>query len=198
MYEKSYNYVKTYGAEGINNKLLLRVCSIFLRENPEDYTEDESFCRLCHYLYDKGKYDTELLSYLIKYYQGNLGQMRKVWKSSNELGLDNYELEERLLVQSLFAHSHVKELITIFEDYVRQGARPSIERAFMINQSYEYFVKQNITEESVMNRLYHMFAEGEELPDICKFALLQGFSDQEEKMREYEAVLKPLVAEMLQ
>lgn len=198
MYEKSYNYVKTYGAEGINNKLLLRVCSLFLRENPEAYIEDESFCRLCHYLYDKGKYDTELLSYLIKYYQGNLGQMRKLWKSSNELGLDNYELEERLLVQSLFAHSHVEELITIFEDYVRKGARPSIERAFMINQSYEYFVKQNITEESVMNRLYHMFAEGEELPDICKFALLQGFSEQEEKMRECEAVLKPLVAEMLQ
>lgn len=198
MYEKSYNYVKTYGAEGINNKLLLRVCSLFLRENPEEYTEDESFCRLCHYLYDKGKYDTVLLSYLIKYYQGNLGQMRKVWKSSKELGLDNYELEERLLVQSLFAHSHVEELITIFEDYVRQGARPSIERAFIINQSYEYFVKQNITEESVMNRLYHMFAEGEELPDICKFALLLGFSEQEEKMREYEDVLKPLVAEMLQ
>lgn len=198
MYEKSYNYVVTYGAEGINNKLLLRVCSIFLLENPEGYTEDESFCRLCHFLYEKGKYDTELLSYLIKYYQGNLGQMRKLWKSSKELNLDNYELEERLLVQSLFANSHVEELIEIFEDYVRQGARPSIERAFIINQSYEYFVKQKITEESVMKRLYHMFAEGEKLPDICKLALLQGFSKQEEKMKECEAVLKPLVAEMLQ
>lgn len=197
MYEKSYNYVVTYGAEGINNKLLLRVCSLFLRENPEAYTEEEKFCRLCHYLYDKGKYDTVLLSYLIKYYQGNLGQMRKVWKSSKELGLDNYELEERLLVQSLFAHSHVEELIEIFEDYVRQGARPSIERAFIINQSYEYFVKQKITEESVMKRLYRMFAEGEKLPDICKLALLQGVSEQEEKMKECENVLKPLVAEML-
>lgn len=198
MYEKSYNYVITYGAEGINNKLLLRVCSLFLREHPEEYKEDENFCRLCHYLYDKGKYDTALLSYLIKYYQGNLGQMREVWKSSRELELDNYELEERLLVQSLFAHSHVEELILIFEDYIRQGARPSIEKAFIINQSYEYFVKQNITEESVMHRLYRMFAEGEELPDICKLAVLQGFSEQEDKMREYEPVLKPLVAEMLQ
>ena len=49
-----------------------------------------------------------------------------------------------------------------------------------------------------MHRLYRMFAEGEELPDICKLAVLQGFSEQEDKMREYEAVLKPLVAEMLQ
>lgn len=198
MYEKSYNYVVTYGAEGVNNKLLLRVCSLFLRENPEAYTEDENFCRLCHYLYDKGKYDTQVLAYLIKYYQGNLGQMRKVWKSSIELGLDNYELEERLLVQSLFAHSHVEELIEIFEDYIRQGARPSIERAFIINQSYEYFVKQKITEETVMKRLYHMFAEGEELPDICKLALLQGFSEQEEMIQQCEVVLKPLVKEMLQ
>lgn len=198
MYEKSYNYVKTYGAEGVNNKLLLRVCSLFLREYPDEYKEDESFCRLCHYLYDKGKYDIELLSYLIKYYQGNLGQMRKVWKSSKELELDNYELEERLLVQSLFAHSHVEELIEIFEDYVRQGARPSVEKAFIINQSYEYFVKQKITDDSVMNRLYHMFAEGEELPDICKLALLKGISEREEKMKEYEKVLKPLVQEMLQ
>lgn len=198
MYEKSYNYVITYGAEGINNKLLLRVCSLFLSEHQEEYKEDENFCRLCHYLYDKGKYDTALLSYLIKYYQGNLGQMRKVWKSSKELELDNYELEERLLVQSLFAHSYVEELIMIFEDYVRQGARPSIEKAFIINQSYEYFVKQKITEVSVMNRLYRMFAEGEELPDICKLAVLQGFSEKAEKMKECEEVLKPLVAEMLQ
>ena len=197
MYEKSYNYVITYGAEGINNKLLLRVCSLFLREYSQEYKEDENFCRLCHYLYDKGKYDTSLLSYLIKYYQGNLGQMRQVWKSSRELELDNYELEERLLVQSLFAHSYVEELIEIFEDYIRQGARPSIEKAFIINQSYEYFVKQNITEESVLHRLYRMFAEGEELPDICKLALLQGLSEHEDKMKEYESVLKPLVAEML-
>ncbi|MBQ4530321.1 MAG: hypothetical protein IJA36_06895 [Lachnospiraceae bacterium] len=198
MYEKSYQYVKDYGAEGINTRFLLRICSLFLREYPEEYTEAESFCRLCHYLYDKGKYDIELLSYLIKYYQGNLHQMRDIWKSSKELELDNYELTERLLVQSLFAHSYVEELPDIFEDYIKKGARPSIEKAFIAKQSYEYFVKENITDERILKRLYQMFAEGEELPDICKLALLNGCAEKGEEISEKRSVLQPVLMELLQ
>ena len=196
MYEKSYQYVKAYGAEGINTKFLLRICSLFLREHPEEYQEDESFCRLCHYLYDKGKYDTELLSYLIKYYQGNLHQMRDLWKSSKELELERYELTERLLVQSLFAHSYVDELVDIFEEYIKKGARPSIEKAFIANQCHEYFVKENLTDGRILRRLYQMFAEGEELPDICKMALLKGFAEKEE-ISEKREVLQPVLVELL-
>lgn len=198
MYEKSYSYIETYGAEGLNNKLLLRVCSWFLREHKEEYQEDAVFCGLCHDLYHRGKYDVELLNYLIQYYQGNLWQMRELWKSSKEFELENYELEERLLVQSLFAHSYVEELVDIFEDYVRQGARPSIEKAFLVNQSYEYFVKQKITEDRVLEHLYRLFAQKEELPDICKLALLRACGEMPEKMTDNEAVLKPLVQELLQ
>lgn len=198
MYEKSYQYVITYGAEGINQKLLLRICSLYLQEKKESYQEDESFCRLCHYLYGRGKYDVELLKYLVHYYQGSIGQMRQLWKSSKELEIDNYDLEERLLVQSLFAHSYVEDLIDIFEDYVQQGARPSIERAFIINQSYEYFVKKKITDNRVLERLYRMFAQGEELPDICKVAVLQYFSEQPERHKECENVLSKLLIELLQ
>lgn len=197
MYEKSYQYVITYGAEGINQKLLLRICSLYLREQREKYQEDERFCRLCHYLYGRGKYDVELLTYLVHYYQGSIGQMRQVWKSSKMLEIDNYDLEERLLVQSLFAHSYVEDLMDIFEDYVHQGARPSIEKAFVINQSYEYFVKQKITDRRVLERLYQMFAEGEVLPDICKAAVLQYFSEQPQRHRECQKVLCQLMEELL-
>lgn len=198
MYEKSYQYVSTYGAEGINQKFLLRICSLYLQEQREDYQEDEKFCRLCHYLYGRGKYDTQLLNYLVHYYQGSIGQMRNLWKSSKELEIDNYDLEERLLVQSLFAHSYVEELIDIFEDYIRQGARPSIEKAFVVNQSYEYFVKQKITDKRVLERLYHMFAEGEELPDICKVSVLRYYAELPEYHQEYEQVLEKLLQELME
>ena len=198
MYEKSYYYIKTYGADGISSKLLLRICSLFLREYREEYQEDVEFCRLCHALYHKGKYDVELLDYLIEHYQGNLSQMRELWKSSKEFELENYQLEERILVQSLFAHSYVEDLIDIFEDYVRQGARASVEKAFIIHQSYEYFVKQNITEDRILEHLYRKFAQGEILPDICKAALLLNYSEKPEKMKEGEKVLKPLVMEFLE
>ena len=198
MYEKSYQYIKAYGADGVSSKLLLRICSLFLREQREEYQEDQEFCRLCHQLYHKGKYDVELLRYLMEYYEGNLCQMREIWKSSKEFEVDNYQLVERLLVQSLFAHSYVEDLIDIFEDYVKQGARPSVEQAFVANQCYEYFIKQNITEDRIMEHVYRMFARGEQLPDICKAALLQAYSEKTEKIAEGEKVLKPLVLEFLQ
>lgn len=197
MYEKSYQYVCAYGAEGINLKLLLRMCSLYLREKQESLYEDQVFRVLCHYLYDKGKYDMELLAYLVGHYQGSLSQMRTLWKSAREFGLDNYELEERMLVQALFAHSYVEELSDIFLDYVRQGARPSIEKAFISSLCFEYFSKERITEPGILEHLYQMIRGGEELPQICEIALLKYCAQDKEALAKREEVLAPILKKYL-
>lgn len=197
MYEKSYYYVCIYGTEGIHLKLLLRMCSLYLNEKQESLREDDMFRRLCHYLYDKGKYDLELLTFLVRYYQGSLSQMRTLWKSAREFGIDNYELEERMLVQALFAHSYVEELSDIFLDYVRQGARPSIEKAFISNFCFEYFSKECVAEPEIFEHLYQMVRSGEELPDICEIALLKFWGQDGDTLEEREKVLAPLLKKYL-
>ena len=197
MYEKSYNYVCSYGAEGMNLKLLLRMCSFYLREKRESLYEDQMFRVLCHYLYDKGKYDVELLAYLVGYYQGSLSQMRTLWKSAREFGLDSYELEERMLIQALFAHSYVEELSDIFLEYVKQGARPSVEKAFISSICFEYFSKERITESKILDHLYQMVRVGEELPKICEIALLKYCAQEKKAMAQREKVLGPILQKYL-
>ena len=57
--------------------------------------------------------------------------MRDVWSTAESFGVDTLAIEERILIQMLYTDAFVGNAAAIFQSYVKKGADPSVELAFL-------------------------------------------------------------------
>ena len=95
-------------------KRLMRMCSRLIEEANYVYEDDLAYISsLC---YAAGSYDEVLTAYLVRYYNGTSDKMVALWKSAIEMGVDAYELEERIitpkdLTEELWKHTfHISHI----------------------------------------------------------------------------------------
>lgn len=182
MYEKAYEWIKLCDGEGIEAKLIVRLCSRLLAL--EGMTEDEQMTALVYTAFRAGKYDESLLTYLCRYFKGTCREMRDIWKAAEGFGIDTYELCERILVQMLYTGAHIGEKADIFRCYVSGGARSNIERAFLAQCCYDYFVHDRITHSFVLEDLQRVIEREEEVPLVCKLAYTKYYAENRKQADE--------------
>ena len=190
MYDMAFDWVCEFGVEHIEVKTILRLCSRLLERR--DFEEEEYMLGLCAYVYHRKRYDENILFYLVKYFEGNIRELRGLLHSSESFALDTYTLYERLLVQSLFAGVHIGEKMKLYDAYVRKNGSLDIEKAFLTRCAYDYFVEQCITEDRVFERLIQLITEGETVNRVCRLAILKWASGREADSWNTE-VLKELL-----
>ena len=177
MYDTAFEWVCEFGAERIEVKTLLRLCSRLLERR--DFEEEEYMLGLCSYVYHQKRYDENVLFYLVKYFEGNIRELRGLLHSSESFAIDTYTLYERLLVQSLFAGVHISERMKLYDAYVHKNGSIDIEKAFLTRCAYDYFIEQCITEDRVFQRLIRLITEGEPVNRVCRLAILKWASEKE-------------------
>ncbi|MBQ7359118.1 MAG: hypothetical protein IJW63_03365 [Lachnospiraceae bacterium] len=193
--DKAYEMICTYGKEKVDAKTLLRTCNYMLQQT-EDY--DPQLLALAIYIFRQGKYSENILSYLVKYYEGTSKELRNVWKAAKEMELDTWQLEERILVQILFTGAFVGEKMEIFASYVAGGAREEVEAAFLTQCAYDYFVRERVTDLYVFEEILRQINLGEPIPVVSRFALLRFYAENKEYMDEQaQAVVRQLVLEFV-
>ncbi len=69
MYEKAYEWISLCGGEGIEAKIIVRLCGRLLAL--DGMKEDPVMTALIHRAFLSGKYDELLLNYLNLYFKGN-------------------------------------------------------------------------------------------------------------------------------
>lgn len=178
MYGKALQWVDRYGPAGLDPKTIVRLCSRVLKSG--EYKEDERFTNVIYYAFGRGKYNEEILSYLVQHFEGNTRQMRDIWKAASNFEVDTYALEERILVQLLWTSGYVGEGVRIFESYVAKTPRNDIAIAFLSYLCFEYFVKDKVMEPFAWQFILKMYVQEEKLPFVVQAAWLKHIAGQPE------------------
>ncbi|MBQ6587093.1 MAG: hypothetical protein IJI01_00275 [Butyrivibrio sp.] len=183
LYEKALDWVKTYGTFGVDARTILRLCSRMI--DRQQYAAEPAEVEIAYFAFSNGKYDEQLLTYLVKYFEGTLKEERNVWKAAESFGLETYVLCERMLLQMLYTGSYVGEKIDIFKQYVRMGANTDIEVAFLTQAAYDSFVVGKVTDVFIFEEIEKLSLERVPLQDVCKLAYLRYYATEKATGEEY-------------
>lgn len=182
MYQKAYEWIMLRGGLGADPKIIMRLCSRLLAFELAE--PSDALTMLVHGAFTSGKYDDNLLNYLIKYYQGTVKAMRDIWKAGMAFGMDTYEIGERILVQLLYSGAYIGEKVEIFREYIKGGAKTEVEEAFLIQESYDYFVAEKITDGFVIQNIYKAVERQERLPEVCHLAYVKYYAENKRQIDE--------------
>ncbi len=182
MYEKAYQWITLRGGEGIEAKIIVRLCSRLMAL--DGMVEDEILTALAYMAFRAGKYDENLLDYLCRFFRGTSKEMRDIWKAAESFGVDDYVLSERILVQTLYTGAYIGEKIAIFRRYISGGAKSTVETAFLAQCSYDYFVGDKVTDPFVMEDMRRVVERREEVPFVCKLAYTKYYTENKKLVDE--------------
>ncbi len=177
---EAFDLLDVYGAEDIPLMQLVRICSRMVLEL--EFEENTMLVSLCRGCFESGKFDDKLLRYLLLYDEGPVEEMKQVWHSACEFGLDTMMIEERILTMMLFTREGTEGSEPIFESYLGKMGRMKLIRAYVNLKCYEYFVKGIPVAESVFSFVedeYAKFSEEgtlDEQEEVCRLALLQHYA----------------------
>ncbi|NLL78689.1 MAG: hypothetical protein GX234_02570 [Clostridiales bacterium] len=194
-YEKALSWVDRYGTAGLDPKTIVRLCTRVLESH--EYREDERFTNIIYYAFQRGKYNEEILQYLVMHFEGTTKQMRDIWKAAKNFEVDTYALEGRLLLQLLYTDSYVGEGVQIFESYVSKTPRTEIALAFLSYLSFDYFVKEKVMEPFVWKQVEQMYIQKEELPFVVKAAWMKHLAEQPELSERQRQAVGEITAQFL-
>lgn len=192
LYQSAFELICKYGQEHISIYKLIRLCSRMVELM--EYQEEEELLLLCAYIYKQGKYDEHILTYLLKYFEGSLDTMCRMRNSGKEFFLDTYEMDERILVYSMFVRRYVEGGSEILSAYVRAGGRASVLLAYLTFLSYGYYWKRIPMDETAAALLACIYERESEVDEVCHLALLKYYSEKK-KLEEQE---KNQVEELLE
>lgn len=182
MLDKALLWLSTYGIDGVEATVLMRLCSRILART--EFEQDEVLLTIIYQTYRKGKYDANTIRYLTEYFEGMSKDMRDIWNSAHQFDIDTLKICEKMILQFLFTGAYVGQQEEIFEEYASKGGRLMVEMAYLTHSAYEYFVKDKIIDESIFVHLTRLFYRGEEFHKVCKLAYIKFYSECRDKITE--------------
>ena len=195
-YDMAGRWLAEYGPYFMDTKILVRLLGKLMEQR--NMTEDPVLLAAAEHVFRKGKYDNMVLEYLVLYYRGMTRNMRDIWKAARSFDMDCYRLCERILVQMLYSGAFVGEKMEIFRYYITQGAKLEVEEAFLAQCSFDYFVKERMTEQEIFGEIRHMYLRGEPVQKVCKLAYLKYFSENKEEIgEEHKPFVELFLEEMM-
>lgn len=191
----AFAWVRTYGPYFMDANTLARLMSAWITGNvsPEPVITAAGI-----YLFRRGKASAAMYEYLNQWAEGSCKELRDLWKEMKASGMDACSLEERLLVQLMFTGAYVGEKTEIFADYVGNAGITDMTRAFVYQTLYEYFVRERLTDGIVIRTLLEDYLQGNEVPKVCKLAVLKYFADDASELdAQTDRVLDQFLREMM-
>lgn len=200
MYEEAWQWVRRFGPRGMDAKVLLKLCSRLLDE--EQSEAEPVMTGVLSYVVQRGKYDENVLDYLVRFFTGSIRDMRDIWKTAESFGVNTFALCERMLEQMLYTGAHVGEKIAIFRTYNKGMGKEELRMAFLSQCCYDYVVKEQITDPYIFRGIMQLYQKEAFMHRVCKMAFLQYYAEnrqeQDERVRQTCcAFLQDLLAERI-
>ena len=181
MNEEAYGFVREYGISGLDVKTILKIASRQIAENMVQ--KDEVLLNLAYLCFKKGKYDTNILRYLVCYFEGMSKDMRDIWQAAEAFDVDNRDLCQRCLEQVLYSGAYISDLLEIYKSYKKGYVEPEIEHSFLAQWSYDYFVKDRLVNAYIFEQMAYLYQNYEWLL-VEKLAYIKFFSENPEDLKE--------------
>ncbi len=186
-----------YGFEGVQLGRLLKLCNWLLLASEEavqdsyeeqktsretritfhDVLGEELASNLSFYIFKAGKYNEEILSYLVKTYEGSTRELYGLWEAACGFEIDTCILEERLLMQMLTTREYLINSPQVFLKYYKKGCNRQLIKAFLSYHAYKYLVNGRILGAEIFQvmRRELIYEENE----VCMLALLKKLSKED-------------------
>ncbi|HEY9575041.1 MAG TPA: DUF5717 family protein [Lachnospiraceae bacterium] len=196
-YGQAFDLATTYGYESVAIDKLLRLCSRIITKL--DFALDEELLYMTHFIYRRGKYDEVMLTYLVRYFKGQVKEMCRIWESAQKFGIEDFSMTKRILLRSMFTRKHPAKEEEIFKAYLYQGGSETIIMAYLSFVSYSYFLEDYILPAFLGEYIGRVYARGAQINKITKIALLKYYGEEkQEKLLEIEKVYAKEILEKLQ
>lgn len=195
MYSLAFAQIKQYSFEGVTVKRLRALCSKMIKQLGME-TEDPVLCNMAFYVFKAGKYDENILLYLVRFYLGTTKDMFMIWREAKEYEIESVELEERLLGQILFAESYVKDAMAVFFSFYKAGVNRTLTKAFVSYYAYKYLTRDRV----VAPEFFEIIKKELEIEDNATelYALLKYYSTFESWNNEQLEFVKKKVSELME
>lgn len=191
--EVSFENLRRKDIGAFDEKEVFQLCSRRIRE--DNYEEDEFLLYLCYELFKRQQYDKVTLTYLAGYYCGATGDMKRLWRTAREYGVQTGKLGERIITQMLFSEDMFGGEEIFIEYYLTGNAYFRLKQAYLAYVSREYLVYGRQTDSRIFEIIVNEHRQEEELADVCRIALLHYYSDREYG-KETEEVLHRVLGRM--
>ncbi len=177
-HEKAFELVSSYGYGGIDKKILAQLLSFMLRA--KDIGEDAYLMEMCMSVLNAGMSSPEITAYLAKYFEGPSRQMMMVFQAAGACGIEDVaELEERLLVQSLYSTVYVDRILEVYQGYRAHSGREFILQAYRSYCMHEYVVSDAAPAQSLFMEAVQLYKDGKLRGTACRLGLLKYYSQAE-------------------
>ena len=193
MYDDAFQVISEFGYEGIPVPQLLKLASRMILKR--DFEEDEELTCLTSYVYQAGKYDEIMLTYLRDHYMGSLSELCALWEKIRDFQLDTYPLDERILLLSMFVRGFPEKEDEILESYVMQQGKERVIVAFLTYLSIYYFLEGRETQEKIFAYLEKLYDREWTMDEVCRLALLKHYSEKTGLTDGQERQVRSLLAE---
>ena len=177
LYEKAYRAVNEYGYENIQVKRIMRLASRTIRA--KNYEEQDFLTEMTYSAFASGRYDEVMLEYLIRYYNGPVGNLYAVWKAARTFEVPAFALEERLLCSALFTETMIAEAGSVFTVYYGERPDMRIVRAFLALYSYRFLCGEEAAQPEVFRILEIELDQSGPAHDVCSLALIKYYAEEE-------------------
>ncbi len=184
---KACQVINDYGISGIDAKTMVRLLSLYLTQGGPE--RPDNLIYMAYYVFNEGKYNEQILSYLIDCFDGTTKNLRRIWRAGEDFELDVRNIEEKIILQMLKTGSFIGEKDDIFFDYVKRGASGSIVYAYLSYNAYDYFVRERIPDKRIFPELLKLY-EDDEPNDVCILALIRYYREREKDERTLSILCK--------
>ena len=171
LFERAFRAVSEYGYENMRLKRVMRLCSKMIRAR--DFEKNDFLVDMAAYTFEGGRYDETILGYLNLYFNGPVGQLFESWKAAGDFEVPSFELEERLLCESLFTGKLLDQVGPVFASYYSRHSDMRIVRAFLASYSYRYLTGRQEAEPDVFRIMEIELDQMEAARDICSLAMIK-------------------------
>lgn len=172
--EQAYALLERSGLEHVSANALVRLCSWYIETyEPE---EDAFVLSGCLHCFERQLYNETVLRYLMHYYEGALATMKAIWQTGQSFLLEDFVLEERILVLVLFLQQGMQNTEEIFQSYVKKQGKTWLCKAYAILMSYHYFVKDMPVGQGVFTYIERALLGEIGNPQICQLAMLRYYA----------------------
>ena len=181
MTEEAYRFVCDYGVGGLDIKTLMKITSRQIEES--QFVKEELLLNLAYSCFKKGKYDTNILKYLVCYFEGLSKDMRDIWQAAEAFEVESRELCQRCLEQVLYSGAYISDLLEMYKSYKKHYVEPELEHAFLAQWAYDYFVKDRLVTDYIFKQMASLYENYQWLL-VEKLAYLKYFAENKEMMAE--------------
>lgn len=193
LYDSLLALATTYGIDQLGASAQVLLASYLLEKHGEE--KDEFLLQLIETAYFSGKFNEAMLHYMAIHYNGSTEHMIEVWKSLNAYEISNYDYEERLLSQMIYAQQVGEYSDELYFSYAKLGGKDMVLLAYLSVRAHAYFVKQEVMSIHLLKEIEERYIHKMELNDACKLALFKYLADKEEISTTQFAIEEELLAE---